>query len=87
MRNAVAHRNSDCTDWTHVRQRPVYAMPITQQLGRIQNPVRAIEKIVNPMGGVGQERLGLNFVPSIFGYDSKDERMDLYVLIGVNGAE
>jgi hypothetical protein len=61
-------------------------MPITQQLNRVRNSLWAVEEVVYPMGGVCQERLGLNFVPPIFGHDSKDERMDLHVLIRVYGA-
>ena len=77
MRHAVDHCKSDRTDGAHVRERPAYIMPIAQQLSRVRHPVRAVEEVVYPMGGVGQERLGLNFVPSIFGYDSKDERMSM----------
>jgi hypothetical protein len=52
MRHAVAHCKSDCTDWTHIRERPAYIMPITQQLNRVRNPVRAVEEVVYPMGCV-----------------------------------
>src|SRR4029077_1407122 len=86
MRHAGGHRESDGADRTHIRKRLAYIAPIAQKLVRIGNPVGAVEEVVYPMGGVSQERLGLNFVPSIFGYDSQDKCVKLDVMIGMDRA-
>ncbi len=61
-------------------------MPIVHQLRRIPDQLRAVEKIVDPVRGVGQVRFGLDFIPSIGRHDSEDERVALDVVIGMNGA-
>src|SRR4029077_4417198 len=81
MRHAAGHRESYCADRTHIREHPAYITPIAQKLVRVLHFVGAVKEVVDPVGGVSQERLGLNFVPSIFRYDSQDERMKRDVVI------
>ncbi|MGA7761565.1 MAG: hypothetical protein WCA59_07435 [Candidatus Binataceae bacterium] len=86
MRHAASHCESDGADRTHVRECSAYITPIVQKLDRVRDPVGAVEEVIQPMGGVGQERLGLNFVPPIFGDDPKDKRVNLYVVVGMDRA-
>src|SRR4029077_15290457 len=86
MRHAAGHRESYCADRTHIREHPAYITPIAQKLVRVLHFVGAVKEVVDPMGGVSQERLGLNFVPSIFRYDSQDKRVKLDVMIGMDRA-
>jgi len=86
MWNAVGHREPNSAGRTHICECLAYITAIAQKLLRVGNPVGAVKEVVYPMGGVSQERLGLNFVPSIFGYDSQNKRMKLDVVIGMDRA-